>query len=164
MRINIMSCRRHPSGSRSSAARTRTIAAGTSTCPTSIATKSGSEFDGYVKNGDLPSLEVLTVMNDHFGNNETKVGGLKTPTLQMASNDHSVGLIVDAVTHSKYRKDTAIFMPRTIRRTARTTSIHTARPDTSFPHTAGQASITRFTVIPRWCGRSKTFWAPTTSA
>jgi YVTN family beta-propeller protein len=68
------------------------------------------EFDGYVNNGDLPSLEVLTVMNDHFGNNETNVGGLKTPTLQMASNDHSVGLIVDAVSHSKYWKDTAIFI------------------------------------------------------
>jgi YVTN family beta-propeller protein len=68
------------------------------------------EFDGYVKTGDLPSLEVLTVMNDHFGNNETNVGGLKTPTLQMASNDHSVGLIVDAVSHSKYWKDTAIFI------------------------------------------------------
>ncbi len=68
------------------------------------------EFDGYVAKGDLPSLEVLTVMNDHFGNFQYNVGGLKTPTLEMASNDHSVGLIVDAVSHSKFWKDTAIFI------------------------------------------------------
>jgi DNA-binding beta-propeller fold protein YncE len=68
------------------------------------------EFDGYVASGNLPSLEVLTMMNDHFGNFATNVGGLQNPTLEMASNDHSVGLIVDAVSHSKYWKDTAIFI------------------------------------------------------
>ncbi len=74
------------------------------------------EFDGYVKNGALPSLEVLTVMNDHFGNfydpakGTGNVGHLTNATLEMASNDHAVGLIVDAVSHSKYWKDTAIFI------------------------------------------------------
>lgn len=74
------------------------------------------EFDGYVAHNNLPSLEVLTVMNDHFGNfyNPTNgtgnVGGLANATLEIASNDHSVGLIVDAVSHSKYWKDTAIFI------------------------------------------------------
>jgi YVTN family beta-propeller protein len=68
------------------------------------------EFDGYVRSGDLPSLEILTVMNDHFGDFATNVGGLRTPALEMASNDHSIGLIVDAVSHSKFWKDTAIFV------------------------------------------------------
>ena len=49
-------------------------------------------------------------MNDHFGDFSTNVGGLQSPTLELASNDHSIGLIVDAVSHSKYWKDTAIFI------------------------------------------------------
>ncbi len=68
------------------------------------------EFDDYVTHDNLPSFEILTVMNDHFGNFSTNVGGLQTPTLELASNDHSVGLIVDAVSHSPYWKDTAIFV------------------------------------------------------
>jgi DNA-binding beta-propeller fold protein YncE len=68
------------------------------------------EFDGYVAGNNLPSFEVLTVMNDHFGDFSTNVGGLQSPTLEIASNDHSIGLIVDAVSHSKYWQDTAIFV------------------------------------------------------
>jgi YVTN family beta-propeller protein len=68
------------------------------------------EFQAYVKGGNLPSLEVLTVMNDHFGNFATNVGGLQTPTLEMASNDHAIGELVDAVSHSKYWASTAIFV------------------------------------------------------
>ncbi len=67
------------------------------------------EFDLYVKRGDFPSLEVLDIMNDHFGATEN-VSGLNTPTLEMASNDHAIGQIVDAVSHSRYWNDTAIFI------------------------------------------------------
>jgi DNA-binding beta-propeller fold protein YncE len=73
-----------------------------------------------VSHNNLPSLEVLTMMNDHFGNfykpaangkpATGNVGGLTNATLEMASNDHAVGLLVDAVSHSKYWKDTAIFI------------------------------------------------------
>jgi YVTN family beta-propeller protein len=68
------------------------------------------EFDGFVKHDNLPNLQVLCMMEDHFGGFATNVGGLRNPTLEMASNDHAVGLLVDAVSHSKYWKDTAIFL------------------------------------------------------
>ncbi|MBD5635028.1 MAG: beta-propeller fold lactonase family protein [Candidatus Eremiobacteraeota bacterium] len=68
------------------------------------------EFDGYVKNGDLPSLEVMTVPHDHFGDFKTALDGLTTPALQFADNDYAVGKILETVSHSRYWNDTAIFM------------------------------------------------------
>ena len=68
------------------------------------------EFDQYVKNGNLPALQVVCLMMDHTGNFSTNVGHLNTPELQVASNDHALGLLVDAVSHSPYWKDTAIFV------------------------------------------------------
>jgi YVTN family beta-propeller protein len=68
------------------------------------------EFDGYVKNGDLPSLEVLTIMMNHTGAYSSNVAHLNTPELDQSSNDHAVGELVDAVSHSKYWASTAIFI------------------------------------------------------
>ncbi|MEO9170781.1 MAG: hypothetical protein ABI282_11455, partial [Candidatus Baltobacteraceae bacterium] len=68
------------------------------------------EFDGYVKRGDLPSFEAICLMMDHFGNFATNVGGLNTPYLQMSDDDYSLGLLVQAVSHSPYWKNTAIFV------------------------------------------------------
>jgi YVTN family beta-propeller protein len=68
------------------------------------------EFDGYVTNGNLPALEVMTVPHDHFGNFKTALDGLTTPSLQFADNDYALGKIVEAVSHSPYWKDTAIFI------------------------------------------------------
>ncbi len=68
------------------------------------------EFDGYVKNGDLPALEIVLFDMDHFGNFATNVAHLNTPILQMASNDHALGELVDTVSHSPYWRDTAIFV------------------------------------------------------
>jgi DNA-binding beta-propeller fold protein YncE len=68
------------------------------------------EFDIYDAHDDLPSLEVLTVMNDHFGNFTTNVGGLQAPALEMASNDHALGEIVEAVSRSRFWSSTAIFV------------------------------------------------------
>jgi YVTN family beta-propeller protein len=68
------------------------------------------EFDGYVKNGNLPELEVMTVPHDHFGEFKTAIDGLTTPALQFADNDYALGKIVEALSHSPYWKDTAIFM------------------------------------------------------
>jgi YVTN family beta-propeller protein len=68
------------------------------------------EFDQYVANNNLPALQVLSLPLDHFGSFESNVGGLNTPQLQMADNDYALGKIVEAVSTSKYWKDTAIFV------------------------------------------------------
>lgn len=68
------------------------------------------EFAGYVAHGDLPALEVMTVPHDHFGDFKTALEGLTTPELQFADNDYALGRIVRAVTHSRYWKNTAIFI------------------------------------------------------
>jgi YVTN family beta-propeller protein len=68
------------------------------------------EFDGYVRHGDLPAFESVELMMDHFGQFKTNVAGLDTPYLQISDNDYALGLLVEAVSHSRYWKDTAIFV------------------------------------------------------
>ncbi len=68
------------------------------------------EFDGYVANGNLPDLEVMTVPHDHFGNFKTAIEGLNTPALEFSDNDYALGKILEVVSHSKYWNDTAIFI------------------------------------------------------
>lgn len=64
------------------------------------------EFNGYVRNGDLPQLEIVRLPNDHTSGTAP---GMLTPQAYVAQNDHAFGRIVDAVSHSKYWHDTAIF-------------------------------------------------------
>jgi YVTN family beta-propeller protein len=65
------------------------------------------EFNDFVKNDNLPQMEIVRFGNDHtYG---TKVGAL-TPESMVAQNDEAVGRLVDAVSHSKYWNDTAIFI------------------------------------------------------
>ncbi|GAC1527159.1 MAG: hypothetical protein NVS2B8_13330 [Vulcanimicrobiaceae bacterium] len=68
------------------------------------------EFDNYVANDNLPNLELVRIMHDHFGKFKQAVGGLNTPALQMADNDYALGKIVEKVSHSPYWKHTAIFV------------------------------------------------------
>jgi YVTN family beta-propeller protein len=68
------------------------------------------EFNQYVKNGNLPDFEMVDFMEDHFGNFTTNAATLENPLSQFASNDYAVGSLVDAVSHSPYWKDTAIFV------------------------------------------------------
>jgi hypothetical protein len=68
------------------------------------------EFNEYVKNGNLPNIEMVDFMEDHFGNFSSNACGLENPLAQMASNEYAVGRLVEAVSHSPYWKDTAIFV------------------------------------------------------
>ena len=68
------------------------------------------EFDHYVAKGNLPDLQVMSLPLDHTGSFDSNVGGLNTPSLQVADNDYALGKIVADVTHSPYWKDTAIFV------------------------------------------------------
>jgi DNA-binding beta-propeller fold protein YncE len=68
------------------------------------------EFDGYVRNHNLPAFEAVELMMDHFGQFKTNIAGLNTPYLQVGDNDYALGRLVEAVSHSPYWKDTAIFV------------------------------------------------------
>ncbi|ADG05291.1 bifunctional YncE family protein/alkaline phosphatase family protein [Kyrpidia tusciae] len=65
------------------------------------------EFQQYVKNGNLPQFEIVRLPNDHTMG--TKPGAL-TPQAYVAQNDYALGKLVDAVSHSPYWKNTAIFV------------------------------------------------------
>lgn len=64
------------------------------------------EFNLYVTNGNLPSLEIVRLPNDHTAGTRRL---LPTPAAFVAQNDHALGRIVDIVSHSKYWASTAIF-------------------------------------------------------
>ncbi|BAC88216.1 alkaline phosphatase family protein [Gloeobacter violaceus] len=67
------------------------------------------EFDGYVANNNLPNLQLVRIMHDHFGSfDQQAVAGLDTAETQMADNDYALGKLVEAVSKSIYWKDTAI--------------------------------------------------------
>jgi YVTN family beta-propeller protein len=65
------------------------------------------EFNQFVSNGQLPTMEFLRLGNDHT---EGTTPGDPTPAAFVADNDLAVGRVVDAVSHSPYWKDTAIFI------------------------------------------------------
>lgn len=63
------------------------------------------EFDQYVDKGNLPALCMLLLPNNHTSGTSTIY---PTPRAMVADNDLALGRIVDAVSHSKYWKDTLI--------------------------------------------------------
>jgi YVTN family beta-propeller protein len=65
------------------------------------------EFKQYVERGSLPALEILRLPNDHT---EGASAGKPTPRAFMADNDLAVGRIIDALSHSAYWRDTAVFI------------------------------------------------------
>ncbi len=68
------------------------------------------EFDEYVKQGNLPNLQLVRLPHDHFGNFSTAIDGVNTVETQMADNDYAVGLLVEKVANSPYRDNTLIFI------------------------------------------------------
>jgi hypothetical protein len=65
------------------------------------------EFADYVKDGDLPRLVILLLPNDHTNGTSP---GLPTPRASVADNDLALGRIVEAISKSKYWKESAIFV------------------------------------------------------
>jgi YVTN family beta-propeller protein len=63
------------------------------------------EFDGFVAAKSLPQLEILRFPRDHTSG--TRVGAV-TPAGMVADNDRAMGLLVEAVSHSPYWRDTLI--------------------------------------------------------
>ena len=68
------------------------------------------EFEGYVKNGKLPSIEFVRFMHDHLGNFTKAIDGVNTPDTEVADNDYAVGKLIQAVAHSPYADSTLIFV------------------------------------------------------
>jgi len=68
------------------------------------------EFDQFVANGNLPSLELVRFPHDHFGSFADAIDGVNTPERQMADNDYALGQLVQKVAGSPYRDDTLVFV------------------------------------------------------
>jgi len=66
-----------------------------------------AELHRYEAEGGMPRLQVLRLGNDHTMG--TRVGS-RTPTALIADNDLALGRVVDAVSHSKFWAETAIFV------------------------------------------------------
>jgi YVTN family beta-propeller protein len=65
------------------------------------------EFQGFVDRGDLPSVELVRLPNDHTAGTRP---GSPTPSAYMADNDLALGRLVDAVSHSPFWAESAIFV------------------------------------------------------
>ena len=65
------------------------------------------EFNRYVERGSLPALEIVRLPNDHT---EGAAAGKPTPRAYMADNDLALGRIIDALSHSPFWRDTAVFV------------------------------------------------------
>jgi DNA-binding beta-propeller fold protein YncE len=65
------------------------------------------ELEEFERTGNLPQLIVMRLGNDHtYG----LAGGRLTPTAMVADNDHALGMLVEAVSNSRFWKETAIFV------------------------------------------------------
>jgi DNA-binding beta-propeller fold protein YncE len=65
------------------------------------------ELKGFEKKGEMPRFIVLRLPNDHtYG---ARVGK-PTPTAMVAENDLALGRLVEAISRSKFWKDTALFV------------------------------------------------------
>ncbi|MCC6858502.1 MAG: beta-propeller fold lactonase family protein, partial [Bryobacterales bacterium] len=65
------------------------------------------EFRQFEKSGDLPRLVILLLPNDHTNGTAP---GLPTPRASVADNDLALGRIVEAISKSRYWKESAIFV------------------------------------------------------
>jgi DNA-binding beta-propeller fold protein YncE len=68
------------------------------------------DFDAHYATGGLPNLELVRFMLDHTGNFSTAIDGVNTVELQQADNDYAVGLLVQKISHSRYKDNTLIFV------------------------------------------------------
>ncbi|MCZ2403980.1 bifunctional YncE family protein/alkaline phosphatase family protein [Paenarthrobacter sp. Z7-10] len=72
----------------------------------------GNDFKAYVKHNNLPAFNMAWIMSDHTNGTSaqspTRTG--ISPEAYVADNDLAVGRIVDQISHSKYWKDSAIFV------------------------------------------------------
>ncbi len=66
-----------------------------------------AELQGFVRDGNMPALEVMHLPADHTAGGNPKY---HSPRAYMADNDLALGRIVEALTHSPYWRDTVVFV------------------------------------------------------
>lgn len=66
------------------------------------------EFQQFVANGNLPSLEMVRLSHDHTGSFSSALAGVNTPELQEAEDDYAFGVLVQTVANSPYASNTLI--------------------------------------------------------
>jgi len=66
-----------------------------------------TELKGFEESGKMPSLMVMALPDDHTHGYSA---GSYSPKAMLESNDLAVGKLVEAMSHSKFWKDTAIFV------------------------------------------------------
>jgi len=64
-------------------------------------------FEGWVKGNNLPDLVLIHLPNDHTPGSAKNE---PTPAAMNADNDLALGKMVDLISHSKYWKDSAMFV------------------------------------------------------
>jgi DNA-binding beta-propeller fold protein YncE len=65
------------------------------------------EFRQFEKDGGLPGLSIIRLGDDHTAGTRA---GYPTPRAMIAENDTALGRIVEAISHSAYWKESAIFV------------------------------------------------------
>ncbi|HWW75408.1 MAG TPA: alkaline phosphatase family protein, partial [Pyrinomonadaceae bacterium] len=65
------------------------------------------EFREYVNKGDLPALEIMHLPGDHTSGARA---GKRTPRAYVADNDLALGRMVEAVSRTKFWRDTVFFV------------------------------------------------------
>jgi hypothetical protein len=65
------------------------------------------ELHGYEKKGELPNLLMMILPNDHTSGTRP---GMPSPESAVADNDVALGRIIEAISRSKFWKDTCIFI------------------------------------------------------
>jgi YVTN family beta-propeller protein len=65
------------------------------------------EFREFEKTGELPRLSIIRLGNDHTAGTRP---GYPTPRAMIAENDQALGRVVEAITKSRYWKESAIFV------------------------------------------------------
>ncbi len=66
-----------------------------------------AELQQFVKDGNMPQLEIMHLPNDHTAGGRP---GLRTPRALVADNDLALGRIVEALSKSPYWRDTVMFV------------------------------------------------------
>jgi len=65
------------------------------------------EFDAYDTGDSLPQFQIIKLPNDHTAG--TKKGSL-SPRAMVAQNDRALGIIVERISHSRFWKESAVFV------------------------------------------------------
>ena len=65
------------------------------------------EFQGFVRSGKLPALELVRLPNDHTWG---AAAGRPTPHAYMADNDLALGRLIEALSKSPFWKNTVVFV------------------------------------------------------